>query len=208
MSIISWSRVSWSRQSVIGWAGVWQPWLSGRGWAGLAKCSWLSLLLSEQDICPWSWSVMFCQVWNLFMLLLISESSKHILKDSFTWLLSKTILFLNFQLKFSLSGDRSTEVLFPEDWSFILIFSTFNLIGGYLSNASLMLGPKTVINKRLIKDQKLFSHCWHLMMWPVTSCVEISGVGGDYHVVRSSCWSRCWITVWTYPCFSIMMIRI
>ena len=41
-------------------------------------------------------------------------------------------------------GGRATDVVFPQDWAFILIFSTFNILGGFLSNAALMLGPKEV----------------------------------------------------------------
>ena len=44
----------------------------------------------------------------------------------------------------SFSGRRTTDVVFSQDWAFILIFSTFNILGGFLSNAALMLGPKQV----------------------------------------------------------------
>ena len=43
-----------------------------------------------------------------------------------------------------LPGSRTSEVVFPQDWAFIVIFSTFNILGGYLTNTALMLGPKTV----------------------------------------------------------------
>ena len=43
-----------------------------------------------------------------------------------------------------LPGSRTSEVVFPQDWAFIAIFSTFNILGGYLTNTALMLGPKTV----------------------------------------------------------------
>ena len=46
----------------------------------------------------------------------------------------------------SISDDRLTEILFPDDWSFIAIFATFNILGGYISNAALMLGPKKVLS--------------------------------------------------------------
>ena len=45
---------------------------------------------------------------------------------------------------YELLGRRSTDIVFPQDWAFILIFSTFNILGGFLSNAALMLGPKEV----------------------------------------------------------------
>ena len=43
-----------------------------------------------------------------------------------------------------LPGSRTSEVVFPQDWAFIAIFSAFNILGGYLTNTALMLGPKTV----------------------------------------------------------------
>ena len=49
-----------------------------------------------------------------------------------------------------ISVDRHHPVIFSHDWSFIVIFATFNVIGGYLSNASFMLGPKMVNLKNLI----------------------------------------------------------
>ena len=43
-----------------------------------------------------------------------------------------------------ISVDRHHPVIFSHDWSFIVIFAIFSVIGGYLSNASFMLGPKMV----------------------------------------------------------------
>ena len=43
-----------------------------------------------------------------------------------------------------LPGSRTSEVVFPQDWAFIAIFSAFNILGGYLTNTAHMLGPKTV----------------------------------------------------------------
>ena len=44
------------------------------------------------------------------------------------------------------TGERSSLVLFQQDWEFCLIFSLFNIIGGYLSNKAFMLGPKKVFS--------------------------------------------------------------
>ena len=43
-----------------------------------------------------------------------------------------------------ISVDRTSRVIFSSDWSFIVIFAIFNILGGYLSNASFMCGPKRV----------------------------------------------------------------
>ena len=57
---------------------------------------------------------------------------------------------------YSVTGDRTTEVMFPNDWEFVLIFAVFNIVGGYISNAALMLGPKMVgvslNNNRILRN--------------------------------------------------------
>lgn len=40
--------------------------------------------------------------------------------------------------------ERNTQILFPYDWAYIVIFAAFNIAGGYISNVALMLGPKKV----------------------------------------------------------------
>ena len=46
--------------------------------------------------------------------------------------------------------------MFPNDWEFVLIFAVFNIVGGYISNAALMLGPKMVgvslKNNRILRN--------------------------------------------------------
>lgn len=56
----------------------------------------------------------------------------------------KNSLNLRYTFQNLISADRHSPVIFSSDWSFIIIFAIFNIIGGYLSNASFMLGPKMV----------------------------------------------------------------
>jgi len=40
--------------------------------------------------------------------------------------------------------ERNTPILFKSDWAYIGFFAAFNIVGGYISNVGLMLGPKKV----------------------------------------------------------------
>ena len=107
--------------------------------------------------------------------------------------------FLNFYILETFVGERTTEVIFPNDWEFVLIFAIFNIIGGYISNAAIMLGPKMVGDKIILIQE---NNCLIF-----SGDNEISGAGWNIATVWSGGRTGAGVTVWTVASYFVIDCR-